>query len=201
MVPEVNAISVGSGGVGRQRARHGLGVDQRVEAGSHHRDDRHVRADAGIECHAPEPLGGDEGARLDGAQDEPDFAGAVEVDDRDHHRTQECRCPEGGRRLHPVRQLEGDHVARTDTAGSQPRRQLAGQQFDVGEGAGVGPLRGVDRERDVRVVFEATRQQIPERVAGPPSLVCVALRQLWRDGPDGETGHDAPLLACRQWPV
>ena len=132
VVPEVNAISAGIGGVGGDGARHRLVGEQVVESSAPTRaDDRHVRAQIGLKRHPAELLGGDEHLRPGRGQDVADLLAAVEVHDRHDHRAEECRRPERRGGLHPVRQLDGDHVARPDAARAQPRGQPAGLDLDV----------------------------------------------------------------------
>ncbi len=168
--------------VGCDGARHRLIVEEVVEieldarplgrADQH--DDRHVPAQVGLVRHAAELLGGDEHAWLGGRQDVADLLASVEVHDRHHHRAEERRRPEGGRGLHPVRQLQRHHVARSDAALAQPRREPARGQLDVTEGARPRTLRGVDVEPRAGAGLEAARQEPAEGLLRPPTLLLVA---------------------------
>ena len=102
-----------AGGVGGEGAVHRFGVEQVVVAvqmllaralvGAHQSDDRDVRAEVGLELHAPELFCGDEDARLGRAEDVAEFLAPVEVHDRHGDGAQERRRPERRGGLHPVR--------------------------------------------------------------------------------------------------
>ena len=181
MVPEVKAISAGTGGVRGDGARHRIVGQEVVERAADQADDRHVRAQVGLERHPAEFGGGDEDLRPGRRHDVAEFPATVEVHDRHGHRAKECRGPERRGGLHPVRQLDGHDIARADAARPQTRRQPAGLDLDVGEGAGERPHRGMHMEGRSRVGRQPAGHQIPERLLRPPPFGYIAFGQVLRD--------------------
>ena len=144
------------------------------------------------------------------AQDEPDFLGAVEVDDGDQRHAQHGAGVEGDGRLDPVGKLEGHHVARTEAefpqSAGDPERVL----IDVAHGAGIGIGGRPDPEAPGRIGQQRVGQELSERAVVPRPFGPVARRQVTGDRSQLETNSHRTTQAdsmnsearrCRSWPA
>ena len=120
-------------------------------------------------------------------QDEPDFLGAVEVDDGDQRHAQHGAGVERDGCLDPVGKLEGHHVTRSETEFPQSAGDTERVFIDVTDGADIRIGGRPDPEAPGRIGQQRIGQELSERAVVPRPFGPVARRQVTGDRSQLET--------------